>query len=207
MRKENFMKKQIEFKDSKTLVNLARSYASECMEGAKYKFMAKKCEAENLDYLKTTLKTLAKHEMAHAKLFWDYITQGCENVVHNIEITAGYPFESGSLEQDFEYSSKNESELHQHIYPAFAKTAKDEGFLNIANTFKLIASVEEYHSNLLNQLGTKLKNKCLYKSPQPSLWECTKCGYSQTAKSAFKTCPLCGLNQGYVKIPTEQEQE
>lgn len=199
------MSKQVEFKNSKTLVNLARSYASECMEGAKYQFMAKKCEQEELEYLKTMLKTLAKHEMSHAKLFWDFIVQGCDGVVDNIDISAGYPFECGDICNDLLYSSENENELYDHIYPTFAKIAKDEGYPDIAKAFKLVAEVENYHSQLLATLHTKMKNKCLYKSEQPIKWQCNQCGHSQEGKTAFKTCPLCGLGQGYVKIQVEEQ--
>ena len=194
------MKKQVDFKDSKTIVNLARSYASECMEGAKYQFLAKKCEQAGLEHMKTTLKTLAKHEMSHAKLFWDYITQGCEGVVNNIDITAGYPFECGTITEDLLFHSNNEAELYDHIYPAFAKIAKDEGFDDIAQSFKLVGTVENYHSEVLKQLHDKMKTKSLYKCSEPTEWQCSKCGYQNVAKTAFKECPLCKMPQGYVEI-------
>ena len=199
------MKKQVEFKNSKTLLNLARSYASECMEGARYQFMAKKCETQNLEYVKTQLKTLAKHEMSHAKLFWDYITQYSEDIIDNIEISAGYPFECGTLAEDFKFSAENESELHDHIYPSFSKIAKDEGFLDIANAFKLVAEVEEYHSEILSNIYSKLKTNTLYKSPDAIIWTCSKCGNQNKAKSAPKTCPLCKLDQGYYEFPATND--
>ena len=47
---------KVDFEKSKTKVNLARSFAAECMEGAKYQFMAQQAETEKLEYVKTTLK-------------------------------------------------------------------------------------------------------------------------------------------------------
>lgn len=194
------MKQKVEFKSSKTLINLARSFASECMEGAKYQFMAQKCEQQNMEYLKTMLKMLAKHEMSHAKIFWDHITQNIDGVVDNIDINAGYPFENGSLVEDLIFSSNNEQELYSHIYPTFAKIAKDEGFDEIAKSFKLISEVENYHSELLFEVHDKMKNKNLYKSTESKTWRCSKCGYGQCSKSAFKVCPVCSMEQGYVEI-------
>ena len=69
------MKSKVEFNKSETLKNLARSFASECMEGAKYQFIAQQCVAQKLNYLQMVFKTLAKHEMSHAKVFWQLIHQ------------------------------------------------------------------------------------------------------------------------------------
>ena len=63
------------FNDSRTKVNLARSFAAECQAGARYQFMATMAQSESLVYIKDTMKMIAKNEMAHAKLFYDYIIE------------------------------------------------------------------------------------------------------------------------------------
>lgn len=191
---------KVDFEKSKTRINLARSFSAECMEGAKYQFMAKQAEQQNLAYIKSTLKTLAKHEMSHAKIFWDYIQQNASKLENNIDMSYGYPFECGELVENFKYHSKNENELYESIYPAFAKIAKDEGYDDIAHTFKLVATVENCHSQLLNQMHCKLKNKKLYKSPTSTKWKCNQCGFEHTAKQAWTICPLCSYDQGYVEV-------
>ena len=45
------MKEKVEFNESETLKNLARSFASECMEGAKYQFIAQQCLDQKLNFL------------------------------------------------------------------------------------------------------------------------------------------------------------
>lgn len=196
---------KVDFEKSKTKINLARSFSAECMEGAKYQFMAKQAETENLAYLKSILKTLAKHEMSHAKVFWDYLQDNAKKVENNIDMTYGYPFECGELVDNFKFHSKNEQELSDHIYPAFAKIAKDEGYDDIAHSFKLIATVENCHSALLDQIYTKLKGKKLYKSQKSQKWKCNQCGFEHTAKQAWDTCPLCKYPQGYAEIPLQTD--
>lgn len=188
------------FLNSKTIHNLARSYASECMEGARYQFLAKECEKKGLVSLKMALKQLAKHEMAHAKVFWDYIVKYAENPVKNINIEAGFPFTSGAFVETFNFHSQEENELFEHIYPTFAKTAEDEGFSDIAHTFSLVASVENCHSMLLEEIYTKLKANKLYKSPTPTKWKCSTCGFEHTDKQIWDTCPLCKLDSGYGEL-------
>ena len=85
------------FDDSRTKHNLARVFAGECQDGAKYQFLAKTAEEEGYAYLKSIFKTHAKNEMAHAKKFYDLLNDHSSTKQKNIEICAGYSFGSGSL--------------------------------------------------------------------------------------------------------------
>lgn len=197
------MKKEVNFLESKTIQNLAKAYAVECMEGAKYQFLAKECEGKEYAFLKSTLKQLAKHEMAHAKLFWDFIVDSQNDIITNINIDFGVPFKHSEFVENFSLYSEDEEELAKHIYISFAKTAKDEGFSDIAKKFELVATVENCHSSLLNQIYTKLKTKKAYKSTTAIKWKCSQCGFEHTSKQVWNTCPLCGLPFGYAEIPFE----
>lgn len=194
---------KVDFEKSKTKVNLARSFSAECMEGAKYQFMAKQALTEDYAFIQTTLKTLAKHEMAHAKVLWDLLQENCKKLETNIDMTYGYPFECGELCENFKFHSKNELQLAEHIYPAFAVVAEDEGYPEIAHAFNLIATVENCHSALLKQIGDKLKSGKLYKTSKKIKWKCSQCGFEHTDKQAWQMCPLCKFNQGYVEIPLD----
>lgn len=195
------MKQKVEFNESKTLTNLARSFASETMEGAKYQFLAQKCMNEEMYYLQSVFKTLAKHEMSHAKVFWDLIHQNYNGeIIQNIDMNFGYPFDCDDLCQSFNCTKENESYLSTNIYPHFAKVAKDEGYPEIEHIFKLVATVENCHSQLLQQIYDKYKNKKLYKSATSEKWKCDKCGFEHTAKQPLDPCPLCGSPKGSWEI-------
>lgn len=196
------MKQKINFNESKTMENVARSFASETMEGAKYQFLAQQCETEGLDYLKTIFKTLAKHEMSHAKVFWDILHKNYdEEIIKNIDLSFGYPFDCDDLCQSLNCHKQNEEYLSTNIYPEFAKIAIDENFNDIAHTFKLIATVENCHSLLLGQIYEKYKGNKLYKSQETVKWKCNQCGFEHNGKQPLKQCPLCGYEKGYVEIP------
>ena len=195
------MEKKVKFNESKTLQNLARSFASECMEGAKYQFIASQCEMQKLNYLQTTFKTLAKHEMSHAKVFWDLIHQNYEgNIIENIDLNFGYPFDCDDLVQSINCHSQSERDLSDNIYPAFAKIAKQEGFADIAHKFTLIATVENCHSLLLEQIHDKFESGKLYKSPTSQKWKCNQCGFEHNGKQPPAPCPLCEYDKGYYEI-------
>ena len=194
--------KNVDFKNSKTMENVARSFASECMEGAKYQFMAQQCLTENLNYLQMVFKTLAKHEMSHAKVFWDILHKNFgDKVIKNIDMSFGYPFDTEVMGQNFAVASENERYLSDNIYPTFAKIAKEEGFADIAHTFTLVSTVENCHSLLLEQIYQKFKGNKFYKSAESIKWKCDKCGFEHNGKQPPNPCPLCGFDKGYCEIP------
>lgn len=195
----------MDFNKSTTKINLARAFAGECQEGARYQFMSKTALQDQMQFLSDTLKTLAKNEMAHAKVFYDHITQKSGGNVRNIAIEAGFPFEMPELETSLLEEHKNEVSESENIYPSFSRIAKDEGFVDIAKSFEMIAKVEATHAKILGYLAELYKTNKLYKRNKPTEWKCSSCGHVEISKEAFKTCPLCSLPQGYVIIDLEKE--
>ena len=195
------------FNESTTKTNLARSFAAECQAGARYQFMSKMALQNQQQFLSDTMKTLAKNEMAHAKLFYDYIIEKSEGSVKNIPIEAGYPFEEPALKTSLAEESKIELSEAENIYPSFARIAKDEGFVDIAKSFELIANVELTHHRILNYLAKLYKSNKMYKREKPTEWKCSSCGHVEIAKEGWKTCPLCQLPQGYTIIDLEKEMQ
>jgi len=195
------------FKESQTYVNLARGFAGECQAGARYQFLSKKCISEGYNFLSNTLKTLAKNEMAHAKTFFDLLTNNSEEVIKNIDITAGYPFKTGELIQTFKFTMEDEEREAKTIYPNFALIAREEGYDDIAEKFEKVAEVETYHFKLLKQIYEGLKSKKLYKSSTAIKWKCSNCGNEHIQKQAWQICDLCSMPQGYVEVPFDVGKE
>lgn len=194
------MQNKIDFDKSQTKSNLARAFAGECQDGARYQFIAQQAQQEGYFYIQTLLKILAKNEMAHAKTFYNLINQHCKKSYENIQIEGGYPFECGNLSQNLKDSIQTEISQSDNVYPSFAKVAEDEGFTTIAKKFEFVASVENCHHLLLTQVLDKLKSNKLYKSPTPVKWKCSQCGFEHTSKQSWEICPSCEMPKGYVEI-------
>ena len=184
------------FKESQTSKNLARAFAGECQAGARYQFLAKTAETEGQAYLKSLMKSLAKQEMTHAKIFWDLIQKYSKGDSENIEITAGYPYHGGGLCDMLEHTAHNEKSETVSIYPSFSKIADSEGYPDVSIAFKNVALVEHEHFLILNELHDRYKDKTIYLSEKENQWNCTQCGYSVYDKKAPNTCPLCSFPQG-----------
>ncbi|MDR0426463.1 MAG: hypothetical protein LBH24_04735 [Clostridiales bacterium] len=185
--------------DTQTLKNLARAFATETQDGARYQFLKQQAIQQQLNYAANTLKLLATNEMAHAKLWWSLITENDKVSHKNIEIKAGFPYETGEFVDQIGIVADVEDREGSRIYVDFAKTARKEGLADIAEKFDMVASVELQHSAILTQLYKGLKDGALYKSQQAVEWKCTKCGYIGTAKTAWKTCPVCMMPQGFAE--------
>lgn len=190
----------MELRNSETLRNLTRAFGGECQDGAMYQYMAD--EATNLkqSYVSTILKQLATNEMAHAKVFYDYIAQNADEQGLMVEIKATYPMQHAELPEMLRVKSDNEKRQAQTVYPAFAKTANKEGFTDIAERWEEIAKIEARHASILKELYDRMSNNTLYSCSEDNIWKCTNCGYEQIAKKAWKKCPLCTKNQGMAKI-------
>lgn len=194
----------VDFSQSATKENLARAFAAECQDGARYQFMSKDAKQNQMNYVSTILKMLAKNEMAHAKMFYQHIIDNLQSKNGNINIEAGYPFKESELKSSLKEASLIEDYESENIYPAFAKIAKDEGFTEIAKTFQRVAAVEKVHAQKLATLSEMFNKKSLYKSQNPKQYECSNCGHREYKKEAWKTCPLCNYPQGYVIINFEE---
>ena len=190
----------MELKNSQTLKNLTRAFASECSDGAKYQYMADEATTQKLSNVSTCLKALDTNEMAHAKIFYDYIAQNVDVEDLNVEINASYPMSHAPLVEMLNIKSKNEEFQAQTVYPSFAKTAKKEGFEDISQKFMIIADIEANHEKILHNLYEKLKNNTLLLSNEKELWKCNNCGYEESSKKAWKKCPLCTKDSGFVKL-------
>jgi rubrerythrin len=190
----------VEFESSKTKVNLARAFAGECQDGAKYQFLAKLALEEGYPYMQSIFKTHAKNEMAHAERYYNLINEYNNGSPMNIEICGGYTFSDGTLLELIKDTIDVEKSQSDVVYQKFADIAKEEGYDEIAKAFLYTATVENCHKLMLEQIYNKLKKDKLYKSSKATKWKCSKCGFEHTSREAWEICPSCHAEQGYVEI-------
>ena len=189
----------MKFNESQTKENLAKAFAAECQAGARYQFMATQAQNEGLVFVKDTLKQIAKNEMAHAKLFYDYVLKECGEEC-KVDIDADYAYICPTLEVSLSAEAEIEQEEFEILYPEFAKIAKKEGFEDIAKSFEQVSKVEKTHSEILKYLSKNYAKNTLYSGKQKRLMKCTNCGHIDELAEGWKTCPICSLEQGNIAI-------
>ncbi len=187
------------FENTETFKNLARSFAGECQAGMRYQMIAKLAMKEKLKTLSDAIRVIAKNETLHATQFFNKIIEKGGNR-DNIEFDAGYPFHLGTLAEGLKFAAVDERNETDEIYPAFAVTAEKEGFEDIAALYRMVAEVEAQHKIVFEYLHNAVRSGTLYKSESPILWICSECGHMHVATEAWKICPLCKAEQGYVDL-------
>ena len=188
----------MEFAKTETYKNLARSFAGECQAGMRYQMIAKLAMQEKLKTLADAIRTIAKNETVHTQFFNKMIEKTGSR--DNVEFDAGYPYHAGTLVEGLRFAAMDEKNETEDIYPSFALTAKKEGFEDVAALYTMIADVEAHHQKVFRYLHDAVKNGTLYKSEKPMLWICSECGFMHVGEEAWKVCPLCKAEQGYVDL-------
>ncbi len=186
--------------DSKTFSNLAKAYAGETQAYTRYKFIEYGARNEGYTALSEVIDKVVYNEFNHARMLYTYIQSASKKTIENIEICTGYPFkEKWDLVENLKLAAEDE-ESEIKIYKSFEKTAREEGFEEIANLFKMLADVENCHRMLFEDLHIQMSSGTLYKKEKPVKWKCAGCGYEQTSKEAWDICPLCKAKQGVTML-------
>ena len=189
----------MDFTKTQTFYNLARGFAGECQAGMRYQLTAKAAMKQGYEVLADTIRSIAKNETNHARVFFEALLQNAGSCA-DVHIDAHYPFHAGTLEDNLRFAAMDEESEAEELYPSFAKIAREEGFGQIALKFEQIAKVESHHRVIFNYLYEAFKDGSLYSADRPMLWVCSECGYMHTSKDAWNICPLCGASQGEVEL-------
>lgn len=196
----------MKFSETQTFCSLARSFAGECQAGMRYQLTAKAAQERELFALADVIRTIAKNETNHARVFFEAMLQngGSRDDVH---VDAHYPFHAGTLEDDLRFAAEDERSEAESIYPSFAAIAREEGFADIARRYEQIARVEAHHRVIFRYLWEAVKDGTLYRRETPALWICGECGYMHTSREAWEKCPLCGAPRGKTELHLPYAQE
>ena len=84
-----------------------------------------------------------------------------------------------------------------------ASVAAQEGFPEIANSFREIAKVEQFHESRYQALAEHVKNATMFKRDEPVTWHCRNCGYIFKGKEAPESCPACKHPRAYYEVLAE----
>lgn len=179
-------------KGTMTEQNLLKAFAGESQARNRYTFFAKVAKKEGYNTISEIFLETAENEKEHAKLFFKHLEGGM------VEITASYP--AGVISttvENLKAASAGENEEWTELYPSFAKTAEEEGFPDVANTFKMVAKVEVEHEKRYNALIERLEGEGFFKRSSTIRWKCLNCGYIHEGSRAPDICPTCRHSQAY----------
>lgn len=185
-------------KGTQTEKNLLAAFAGESQARNRYTFFASVAREEGYVQISNIFIETAGNEKEHAEVFFKYL-EGSD-----IEITASYP--AGVIadtEANLEAAANGEKLEWSEIYANFEKIARNEGFTNVAKSFKEIAEVEEFHEGRYRKLIINVANGEVFKKKNVVKWHCTNCGYIHEGTEAPLECPACNHPQAYYELLSE----
>ena len=125
-------------KDSKTAQNLRDAFAGESQANRRYLYFAQKADVEGYNDVSTVFRSTAEGETGHAHGHLDYLA------------VVGDPATDlpiGSSRNNLKAAVAGETHEYTDMYPGMAKTAREEGFDEIADWFETLAKAERSHAN------------------------------------------------------------
>ncbi|MBF0522933.1 MAG: rubrerythrin family protein [Candidatus Omnitrophica bacterium] len=185
-------------KGTKTEQNLLKAFAGESQARNRYTYFSSAARKENLEQIANIFAETADNEKEHAKVFFKHLEGG------DVEITAMYPAgEIKDTKSNLEAAAAGENMEWTTLYQDFAKTAKEEGFPEVARSFEQIAKVERFHETRYRKLINNITNGEVFKKKTPVKWHCINCGYVIESDTAPKECPACKHPQSFYEVLAE----
>lgn len=186
----------MDFAHSETRTNLARSFAGEAQACARYTVYAQVARKEHHEWIARIFEETAANEAIHAEEFLELLKK-LGGTAPNIPISAGYPFQLGTTEENLRYAIASERKEQEDNYPGFAEMARREGFPDAALLWMQIARIEGVHRREFAELEQQLSSRTLTEKKEPIRWRCLNCGYTYEGIRACDHYPVCGKDAGW----------
>ena len=127
----------MELKGSKTEGNLKAAFAGESQANRRYLYFAAKADVEGQNAVAAVFRSTAEGEPAMPTVIWSIWKAG--------DPATGLPF--GASRANLQTAIAGETHEYSDMYPGMAKSAREEGFDEIADWFETLAKAERSHAN------------------------------------------------------------
>lgn len=177
----------MELKGSRTEENLRTAFAGESQAHTKYLYYASKASKDGYVQIGKMFEETARNEKEHAKIWFKLLHDG------------GVP----STEENLADAAAGENYEWTDMYAGFAKTAREEGFDEIAFLFEKVGAIEKTHEERYRKLLKNIQDDVVFSRDGDVIWECSNCGHIVIGKKAPEVCPVCNHPKSYFQIKTQ----
>ncbi|MDD6278670.1 MAG: rubrerythrin [Ruminococcus sp.] len=175
-----------DLKGTKTEANLMAAFAGESQARNKYTYYASKAKKDGYQQIAALFEETANNEKEHAKIWFKLLHGGMPSTIDNLKDAADG--------ENYEWTD---------MYAGFAKTAKEEGFDDIALLFEMVGEIEKAHEERYRKLLANIENGVVFSKDGDKIWECRNCGHIVIGKEAPEICPVCAHPQSYFQVKAE----
>ena len=175
----------MELKGTKTEKNLLTAFAGESQARNKYTYFASVAKKEGYEQIAEIFTKTADNEKEHAKMWFKALG------------------ELGDTAQNLLHAAEGENYEWTDMYEGFAKTAEEEGFVELAAKFRLVAAIEKRHEERYRALLKNVQTAAVFEKSEVKIWECRNCGHIVVGTKAPEICTTCAHPQSYFEIAAE----
>src|SRR3990172_1596449 len=143
-------------KGTKSVENLKEAFAGESQANRRYLYFARVADIEGFPDIAGLFKDTADAETGHAFGHLDFLKEVGDPVT-------GEPI--GKSEKNLKSAIAGETYEYTQMYPGMAKTAREEGYAELAEWFETLAKAEKSHAAPFTKGLTQVAGK----EPPPAL--------------------------------------
>jgi len=182
-------------KGSKTEKNLLAAFAGESQARNRYTYFASQAVKDGLMQITYIFEETANQEREHAKRFFKFLEGG------EVTIEAAFPAgRIGATAENLAAAAAGEHHEWTDLYPCFARTAREEGFEEVAKVFEAVSVAEKQHEKRYRRLLENVQQGGVFQKAEPVVWRCRNCGYVHTGMAAPDVCPACAHPRAYFEL-------
>lgn len=187
-------------KGTKTANNLMHAFAGESQARNRYTFYASIAKKEGYVQIQNIFLETANQEKEHAKRLMKFLSKDLAG--ETVYTEGNFPVLLGTTAENLKAAAAGENEEYTQMYPSFAKTAREEGFDEIADVLENIAVAEKHHEARYLKLLETLEAGNTFKREAPVVWKCNNCGFIYEGLEAPERCPACDHPQAHFEVST-----
>ena len=135
-------------KGSKTEKNLKDAFAGESQANRRYLYFAAKADVEGFNDVSAVFRSTAEGETGHAHGHLEFLEEVGDPATD-------LPIGDSLL--NLKAAVHGETYEYTDMYPGMAKTARDEGFAEIADWFETLAKAEKSHAGRFGKAADTLR--------------------------------------------------
>jgi len=130
----------MDLKGSQTEQCLKDAFAGESKANRRYLYFANMADINGMPDVASVFRNTGEGETGHAHGHMEYLIDGGSG-----DPETGLP--AATVREALESAIAGETHEYTDMYPGMAKTARDEGFDEIADWFETLAKAERSHAN------------------------------------------------------------
>lgn len=170
------------YSGTKTEKNLWEAFAGESQARNKYTYFASVAKKAGYEQIAALFLKTADNEKEHAELWFKELEELGDTPANLLQAAQG---------ENYEWTD---------MYDRMAREAEEEGFNDLAKTFRGVMEIEKRHEERYRALLKNVESMEVFKKSGIVVWECRNCGHIVIGLEAPVECPVCKHPQAYFEI-------